>query len=301
MKARFEGPDGHRRLCDCLLDQHILRGHPSVANALAEVVSIREHAPGEVLITQGTDENDVAFILSGALEVLINGNVVAQRPSGTHIGEMSAIDPKARRSATVRAVETTLAAWVAEPQLAAVANTHPELWRNFAKVLADRLRERDRFHPKPNPRPRVFIGSSVEGLELPRKLQLEMDHDDVDIVPWTERTFRPSNYTVDDLLSQVKRCDFALFVLAPDDSVTSRNVTTAAPRDNTIFELGLFMGVLGRERTLVLKPRGQNVKVPSDLFGLTPIEYKPTESPEEMSVGAVCQQIRSVIRRLGVR
>jgi predicted nucleotide-binding protein len=284
-----------------LLDQHILRGHPSVANALAEVVSIREHAPGEVLITQGTDENDVAFILSGAVEVLINGNVVAQRPSGTHIGEMSAIDSKARRSATVRAVETTLAAWVAEPRLAAVANTHPELWRNFAKILADRLRERDRFHPKPNSRPRVFIGSSVEGLELPRKLQLEMDHDDVDIVPWTERTFRPSNYTVDDLLSQVNRCDFALFVLAPDDSVTSRNVTTAAPRDNTIFELGLFMGVLGRERTLVLKPRGQNVKVPSDLFGLTPIEYKPAESPEEMSVGAVCQQIRSVIRRLGVR
>jgi CRP/FNR family transcriptional regulator, cyclic AMP receptor protein len=46
-----------------------------------------------------------------------------------------------------------------------------------------------------------------------------------------------------------------------------------SPRDNVIFELGLFMGALSRERTLVLVPKGMDFKVPSDLLGMTHIPH----------------------------
>ena len=55
--------------------------------------------------------------------------------------------------------------------------------------------------------------------------------------------------------------------------IESRKKKQAAPRDNVIFELGLFMGALGRERTFIVKPRHVDIKIPSDLLGVTFIEY----------------------------
>ena len=59
-----------------------------------------------------------------------------------------------------------------------------------------------------------------------------------------------------------------------DDLTTSRGVEYSAPRDNVIFELGLFMGHLSRSRTLIAVPQGGKVKLASDLQGLTILDYK---------------------------
>ncbi len=63
--------------------------------------------------------------------------------------------------------------------------------------------------------------------------------------------------------------DFAVLVLTPDDMVQSRGTSSLTPRDNVLFELGLFMGGIGRDRTFVVHDRSQAMRMPSDLAGVT--------------------------------
>jgi predicted nucleotide-binding protein len=42
--------------------------------------------------------------------------------------------------------------------------------------------------------------------------------------------------------------DFAVIILTPDDVIISRGNQQKISRDNLIFELGLFMGFIGRNR-----------------------------------------------------
>lgn len=298
VKSRFEGEEGRRRALDVLLDNPAVRGHRSLAEALLAVADTREHAAGDVLVTQDGPGTELAFLLAGEVEVRVNRRLVAIRSAPAHVGEMAAIDPKADRSATVLARKTTVAAWIAEPQLTRIATEFPELWRGFARVLADRLRERRAFHRAPNERPRAFIGSSVEGLQAARALRVEMDHDPIDLHAWPERTFRPSHYTLPDLLSEVDACDFAIFCLTGDDEVTSRGGTASVPRDNVLFEIGLFVGRLGHERVLLLRPRGVALKLPSDLDGLGAIEFVAGERPD---LAVAAERVRWVVAEVGVR
>jgi predicted nucleotide-binding protein len=85
-------------------------------------------------------------------------------------------------------------------------------------------------------------------------------------------------------------------------SVTSRDEQEAVPRDNCIFELGLFMGALGRERSLIVKPRGADIKMPSDLLGIMPLEYA-AGTPDTLTsrLGPVCHDIRKLVASLGTK
>ena len=70
-------------------------------------------------------------------------------------------------------------------------------------------------------------------------------------------------------------------------------------RDNVIFELGLFMGRLGRGRTFVLVPNGVDLHIPSDLVGWNTVQYDSTRKNTVAAVGSACNQIRSVIKDQG--
>jgi hypothetical protein len=91
-------------------------------------------------------------------------------------------------------------------------------------------------------------------------------------------------------------------VLGPDDLVASRDVTKSAPRDNVVFELGLFMGALGPERTYMVLPAGADLKLPSDVAGIT---YLPYPSRSDDNVGAALSSpviaITDEIKRAGPR
>lgn len=303
LKSRFEGNDGRRRLLDALLEQRAVAHDQAIAQQIADAADIRLHKAGDVLMEQDDNGNDVAFLLAGRVDILVNTQRVAVRTAGEHVGEMTAIDPKAKRSATVRASEETVAAWVPEPKITEIAQQHPALWRSFARLLADRLRERGALVRTPNVQPRLFIGSSVEGLETARIIQKGLAHDPMVVTTWTNGVFGPSGVPLNDLLAEAARSDFALFVLRGDDTTQSRGTASPAPRDNVIFELGMFMGALGRERTLLLRPRGANIKTPSDLLGITPLEYNASVAPNDLesALGPTCHEIRSLVKRLGPR
>jgi len=82
-----------------------------------------------------------------------------------------------------------------------------------------------------------------------------------------------SQTTIESLVTSLPDFDFAILVLTSDDITTIRGESQQTPRDNVIFELGLFMGALGRNRTFLLCNRAHRIALPSDLWGLNLAMY----------------------------
>ena len=122
-------------------------------------------------------------------------------------------------------------------------------------------------------KPSMFIGSSSEGIEFARAVRTLLAAD-VEATLWNEGFFRPGNTFIETLVNALPRFDFAVLVLTPDDLLTSRKIETLSPRDNVIFELGLFMGRLGRSRTVLLNQENTPLKIPSDLAGVATATYQ---------------------------
>jgi predicted nucleotide-binding protein len=255
-----------------------------------------------LLITKDGTDTDVYLLLSGRVGIEINGVEVAIRQAGTHVGEMAAIDPAALRSANVRALDATVALKLTDDAFNELAKANPEMWRRLAIELADRLRQRTKFFRTPNDRPHLFIGSSTEMLPIAQAIQTGLSHEDIAVTVWTDGVFRASRDAITNLLAVADRTDFAVLIVGPDDVVISRGAEQAVARDNVIFELGLFIGAAGRDRTFLVKPRGVDLRLPSDLLGLEPLQFDADESKSINSrVGPVCAELRDYISTQGVR
>lgn len=303
MITRFHGSEGRFRLVSALRDQQSVKNDNQLAEELADLVELIQLEPGKPnsqFITQGDADNDIYLILSGQVSVIVNGREKARRRTGQHVGEMAAIDPKAPRSASVIAIEQTVLAKISEPAFTHLASRYPDLWRRLALELAERLRQRGLEVQPPNSQPHLFVGSSVEALSIAREIQNGLSHDPFIVQLWTDGLFRASRDSVDSLIASVKKADFAILVLTADDTLITRDAEYRAPRDNCIFELGLYMGALGRDRTFIVKPRGVDIKLPTDLLGLTPLEFaEGTENTIAARLGSVSSAIRSAVNALG--
>jgi hypothetical protein len=150
-------------------------------------------------------------------------------------------------------------------------------------------------------RPTVFIGSSSEGLKYAREARGLLNQD-ADITIWNELKFGLSSTIIERLVQLAGHFDFAILILTPDDSLTSRGVTAESPRDNVIFELGLFMGSLGRDRTILLAQETDDLKLPSDLAGLISATFRPSDDGNHGgALGAACDRIRDHLAAKGPR
>ena len=150
-------------------------------------------------------------------------------------------------------------------------------------------------------RPSVFVGSSAEGLPIAEAVQLNLDRA-CEVVIWSQGVFGLSGGTLETLVEKAADFDFAVLVVTPDDMTQSRSKSQQSPRDNVLLELGLFIGVLGRKRSFVVYDRSADIKLPSDLAGVTHAGYQPHNSGNmQASVGAACTQIKAAITELGPR
>jgi hypothetical protein len=143
-------------------------------------------------------------------------------------------------------------------------------------------------------KPRIFLGSS--GKQAPLLLALEHGLEDVaHVEPWTN-VFNPGTTTLERLLELTREVDFAAFVFGQDDwtsvGAPQADSAQASPRDNVVFEAGLFGGVLGMRRTFILHANGS--KLPTDLLGLTSVRYE-SATPAEIEI--MCRKIRSAIEQ----
>ncbi|GEL47621.1 hypothetical protein CHO01_27370 [Cellulomonas hominis] len=119
-------------------------------------------------------------------------------------------------------------------------------------------------------KPAVFIGSSTEALDVARHFQIALEGVfECEATVWDQDVFTPGLYAMEALVEQAESSDFAVLLVTPDDLVEARGQITPAPRDNVLFETGLFMGALGVRRVFLLCPNGvDRLKLPSDLLGL---------------------------------
>ena len=146
-------------------------------------------------------------------------------------------------------------------------------------------------------KPTVFIGSSTEQLNIARAVNAALDHD-AHCNVWTYG-FDPSKFTLESLEDEIRKSDFAVFVVVPDDITISRNKKIASPRDNVILELGMAIGALTRHRTIILTERGVHSKIPTDLLGLTPLTFE-RRNPLSAAVEPACNAIRERMADIGM-
>jgi predicted nucleotide-binding protein len=296
--TRFQGSNGHSLRLQAFRDQHLVSGEETLAAELVAKAELIGLSPGDQLIVQDATDNDIYFLLSGEVAILVHGNEVARRAAKLHVGEMAMIEPAAARSATVVAIRETVAAKVSEADFVAIARNYPKMWRALAIEVAERLRQRGHLIRKRNPIPVVFVGSSSEALPFAKLLHAALPLPAVESRIWQLDVFNPSNFPIEDLEAQAQQSDFAVLVTTADDVSTSRGKVKEAPRDNVIFELGLFMGASGRKRTFVVQPKGVELKLPSDILGMTTLRYDVGEAGY---VQKVADELLKTFAKLGPR
>jgi hypothetical protein len=151
-------------------------------------------------------------------------------------------------------------------------------------------------------KPLLFIGSSAESLDVAYAAQENLE-DCAQAIVWKQGLFELSRNFLDSLLDTLDETDFGLFVFAPDDLTKIRGHDLPTTRDNVVFELGLFIGRLGRERTFVLMPKDiMDLHLPSDLLGINTATFAQPENPRLLvaALGAACNKVRRAIQQLSI-
>jgi len=149
--------------------------------------------------------------------------------------------------------------------------------------------------------PKLFIGSSVEGLPVAYAIQSNLNHS-ADVVVWDQGVFTLSDTTIESLVAILNTCDFGIFIFSPDDIGLIKGSRDKIIRDNVLFELGLFIGSIGRNRTFIVAPKNSpKMRIPTDLLGITLGRYdteKLDDNPQA-STAAFCNDVRIAIKKKG--
>lgn len=152
----------------------------------------------------------------------------------------------------------------------------PEVVRpHLYRIILNFPDEGGEFVPRPaspkTPSPiRVFIGSSSEGLRTAKHIKEALEQMGIQTAMWSDQ-FAVGEPFVGILDRVLDTCNATVMVLTPDDRVMTRGATHAVARDNLVYELGLFHGRHGRNRTFVLAT--DDMKLPSDLAGVVYLRF----------------------------
>ena len=152
-------------------------------------------------------------------------------------------------------------------------------------------------------KPSIVIFSSEQGLSIAKEIRSQLGNSSY-AEAWLERPFYSGDYPLGSLINTLESKDYAVIVMTSDDltiagrdlaSLDVNNVSNEAlpsPCDNVVFELGLSIGILGRERTFLVRDRNPGLKLPTDLAGFNDLD---------MDVGYACSQIKEVTSKFGLR
>ena len=149
-------------------------------------------------------------------------------------------------------------------------------------------------------KPRIFIASSVESLDVADAINVNLEHQ-AEVTVW-KNGFKLSSTSIDSLVEKSTIMDFAIFIFTPDDLATIRDQSKYIVRDNVLFELGLFTGTLGKDRCFIVKPRDVELHFPTDLLGLTPADYDGDRSDGDLTsaVNYPCVLIKKQVADVGL-
>jgi hypothetical protein len=137
------------------------------------------------------------------------------------------------------------------------------------------------------------MGSSKEGLPIAKYIRSKLQGD-FDCKLWSDGVFKVNKGTLETLLKEASFNDFGILIATSDDLLESRDKEYVTPRDNVIFEHGLFLGRLGISRVFILPE--SNSKLPSDLLGITlPKFEKSSDLSTNKSLNEAIGSLRKTI------
>jgi len=153
---------------------------------------------------------------------------------------------------------------------------------------------------QPSAKPKIFIASSTPGLPLAEKLKAKLEEGDekdrvAEVVLWSDGAFGLGGVILNTLKEQAADVDFAVVLFTADDA-------GEAPRDNCVFELGLFMGALGLDSQRSLLLRTKESSLLSDLGGLISAELpspKDSKERQEDLLNRAVKQIKASVKDRG--
>lgn len=143
------------------------------------------------------------------------------------------------------------------------------------------------------PRKVLFIGSSTNGLMVARELEKILT-DAANVIVWKE-AFRLGEVTITGLMRQLDSCAYAVLVATADDVVDRRGQSIMAPRDNVIFEAGLFLGRLGSERAFLVCSEEAQRALPTDLAGIIVATFDENESDLKCALLPAARQVQAAL------
>src|ERR1700761_6235806 len=144
MLQKFEGDTGRAFLIEAIARQHLTAGNRVLAEEIAGLVELRAVPAGATLIKQADEDNDLFLILDGEFQVLVDGTVAAKRGAGDYVGEIAAIQPELKRTATVVAKTDAVVGKLTEATLADLGDRYPTVYRAIAQHLAGHVLQRNK-------------------------------------------------------------------------------------------------------------------------------------------------------------
>jgi hypothetical protein len=148
--------------------------------------------------------------------------------------------------------------------------------------------------PEPVEIVRIFVASSTPNVKVARTFARVLQNRGFRARVWDEWVFWPNESTFDGLLRISTEYNFAVIIWGPSDITTTGGKSISSPRDNVIFEAGLFLGVLGRHRVFIAEDKTAATKIPSDYAGITRVTYEGSliQHDSDSAVRSACDQIQ---------
>lgn len=142
---------------------------------------------------------------------------------------------------------------------------------------------------------KVFLGSTKEAIPVAKAVADELGSD-FDCQFWFDGVFMAGKNFLQALIDILPKNAYAILVLTAEDKAKVRKKDVWLPRDNVIFELGLFMGSYGKERVFVVND--SKVHVLSDMKGITTGEFVLRKKPENYTPSALNAIVSPAVKKV---
>lgn len=143
---------------------------------------------------------------------------------------------------------------------------------------------------------RMIVFSSQENISLAEAIQRNLYIGTYTTRVWTNGFFALSQSYISNFQDIQYEYDFAVVICGADDAVVTRGKKKKMARDNVLLELGMCISSFTLNRVIIVKHK--DIKLPSDLDGISAIEYNELETDNiDAIAGTICSQITNYVER----
>lgn len=168
---------------------------------------------------------------------------------------------------------------------------------NVSKLICEHIiAEIEKNRKRMAEKKRIFIGCSGKlGMSIAEYVHLNLSREFSTMI-WKHSVFKLSKSNLASLMKATQNFDYAILILTPDDKVLKKEEEAFIPRDNVLFELGLFMGSLGPDNVFMLVPEEEEINLPTDLDGIVYATYQANHTDLYAGVDLGCIKIKNEIK-----